>query len=138
MAIANPERGEVGLRVVRGDEDKEYVLKLSVNAAAAMQKKLGKPFGEIVRSLEKMDFEVMRELTFMLLQKHHRAEIKTLDQAGDLIEDAGGMGAFSKAFTELATMNAKAVEDGTGANPQTAQAAEMSSGGSTSQPDATA
>jgi hypothetical protein len=135
MAIANPERGEVGLVVVRGDEEKEYVLKLSINAAVAMQKKLGKPLTEVVNDLQKLDVAVIREMAFMFLQKHHKDEIKTVDLAGDVIDDAGGIGKFLGAFQQLVAANNP--DDGTGkaANPPTAQA--TTTGDSTLPPDVT-
>lgn len=132
--MANPERGEVGLVVQRDGGSTEYVLKMTMNAAAAMQKRLGKPFVEIVADLEKMDLIVLRDLAFMLLQKHHKNEIKTVEQAGDLIDDAGGIEAFVTAFNVLMEAN-KAPGDAT-ANPPNAQTTTLAP--STSELDAPA
>lgn len=130
--VANPERGEVPLVVKRGDEEREYVLKLTMTAAAALQKRLGKTLGEALEDLAKMDVVTIMNLAFMLLQKHHKDEIKTVDQAGELIDDSGRMSAFIVAFNKVMEIN---TTEGTG-NPLTAQTA----GGapSTSAPDAPA
>lgn len=133
--VANPERGEVSLRVMRGDEEKDYILKLSINAAVAMQKELKKPLTEVVQDLEKLDVEVIRRMAFMFLQKYHKDEIKTVDQAGDLIDDAGGIGKFLGAFQQLVKANNP--EGGAEGNPPKAQA-KRTTGGSTSPLAATA
>jgi hypothetical protein len=136
MATANPERGEVDFPVKRGDGgvEKNYVLKLSINAAVALQKKLKKPMAEIVGGLDKMDFEIIREIAFMLLQKHHAEEVKTPEAAGDVVDDGGGVQKFALAFQSLIAAN----QDGEGnANPQAAQGQSIT-GKSTSTLDAPA
>lgn len=135
MATANPERGEVALPVTRDGETTDYVLKLSLNAAVAMQKKLGRPLAEIVNELQKMDASVIREMAFMFLQKHHKDEIKTVDQAGDLVDDAGGIGKFLGAFRQLIEANNPETTGGATGNPPTAQTSGTSDA-STSAPDA--
>lgn len=133
--VANPERGEVGLKVIRGDEEKVYILKLSINAAVAMQKELGKPLAEVVGDLEKLDVNTIRRMAFMFLQKFHKDEIKTVDQAGDLIDDAGGIGRFLGAFQQLVQANNPTTGESAG-NPPKAQAA-TTTGDSTSSLDVT-
>ena len=137
MATANPERGEVGLTVIRDGETREYVLKLSINAAVAMQKKLGKPLTEIVNELQRLDVGVIREMAFMFLQKHHKDEIKTVEAAGDVIDDAGGIGKFLGAFQQLVKANNPDAGTGPTGNPPTAQT-ETTTGDSTSAPGASA
>ena len=136
MATANPERGEVDLPVKRadGEVERNYVLKLSINAAVTLQKKLRKPMAEIVSSLDKMDFETIREIAFMLLQKYHKEDITTPEQAGDVVDDAGGIHPFARAFEALVMKQ----QDGQGnANPQTAQGTSIT-GESSSMPVAPA
>ncbi len=135
--VANPERGEVGLKVRRGDEDKEYILKLSLNAAVAMQKKTGKTLAVLVAEMERLDMEVVREMLFMFLQKHHAKDITTVAQAGDLFDDAGGLGSFIEAFQQLIQANNPPATGGAAGNPPTAQT-ETTTGGSTSPLGATA
>lgn len=133
MALANPDRGEVSLVVVRNGDTKEYVLRMTMNAAAAMQKRLGKPMSAALEDLQRVDVNTMRELAFMFLQKYHRDEINSVEKAGDLIDDAGGIGAFLSAFNTLMMLNAPKADP---ANPPTAQ--ERTSGSSTSMPDVSA
>ena len=134
--VANPERGEVELQVKSrdGNVEKTYVLKLSINAARALQKKYkGKPMGEIVAGLDKMDFESIADIAFMLLQKHHSEEVTTPDKAGDVLDDCGGVVPFAMAFRELISM-----KDAEGnANPPKAQE-PSTTGDSTSTPVAPA
>ncbi len=127
MATANPERGEVDFPVKSADGavEKNYVLKLSINAAVTLQKKLKKPMAEIVQGLDKMDFETIREIAFMLLQKHHAEDVKTPDAAGDVVDDGGGVQKFALAFQSLITAN----QGGEGnANPPGAQAPSTTAG----------
>ena len=118
--MANPERGEVGLTVTRTvdghQQTKEYTLKLSTNAAVTLQRKAKKPMTEIVAHLEKMDFEAIRDLVFMLLQKHHADEFKTQESAGDFLDDLGSIGRFFDAFRQLMEVNQAATTEGS-ANP---------------------
>lgn len=132
--VANPERGEVALKVERGGETKEYVLKMSMNAAVVMQKEFKKPLAEIVVELQKLDVEVIRRLCFMLLQKYHKDEFTTVEKAGDLIDDVGGLGPFFAAFDQLVKINQPA--DGADGNPPKG-AATPTTDGSTSSPDVT-
>lgn len=128
--VANPERGEVGLTVTRGDETREYILKLTTNAAVMMQKRLKKPLAQIVADLERLDMESVRDLAFMFLQKYHKDEFKTVEQAGDLVDDAGGLGPFFQAFKQLIAANDPG--ESAAGNPQTAQ--PKTTGDSTSLP----
>jgi hypothetical protein len=122
--MANPERGEVGLtatRTVDGQpQTKEYTLKMSTNAAVALQRKCKKPMSEIVAHVEKMDFEAIRDIAFMLLQKHHADEIKTQEQAGDVLDDLGSIGKFFDAFRQLMEVNQPPQGEGS-ANPLVTQ-----------------
>lgn len=99
--MANPERGEVALKV----KDKTFTLKLSMNAAVSLQKKTGKKIGQLLNECSSLDFETIRTLVLMLLQKYHADEFKTEEQAGDLIDDAGGIAVFSDALTNLMDVN---------------------------------
>lgn len=127
--VANPERGEVDLEVHTAEGTKHYTLKLSINAAVALQAKRKKTMGEIVQELSTMDFNTIRSLAFVVLQKHHKDEITTEEKAGDVIDDAGGVVPFMAAMRQLLEMGQKAAND---ANPPTAQ--ETTGGASISTP----
>jgi hypothetical protein len=136
---ANAERGEVDLEIKNGDGEVErsYVLKLSMNAAVALQRKHKKSMAQIFSEVERLDFEAMREIAFMLLQKHHSGDVKTPEQAGDIIDDAGGPDRFFGVYKALIEANVPRDAEGKPAsNPPTAQT--MTSGGSISTLDAPA
>lgn len=140
MATANPEKGEVALTVHRDDGTRDYVLKLSINAAVALEKKRKKTFAEIVAEVERLDMEVIRDIAFVLLQKYHKDEIKTVEAAGDLMDDAGGMESFFEAFRELVKVNEPPKGDGKTDPPvaATTTGADPSGDGSFSSPAAAA
>jgi hypothetical protein len=99
--MANPERGEVPLIV----GDRTYTLKLSMNAAAALEGRLKKSLGDIMRDAGSLNFQAIRTLVWLLLQKYHAAEFKTEAAAGELIDEAGGIGPFFAAIQQLQTVN---------------------------------
>lgn len=115
--MANPERGEVALKV----KDRTFTLKLSMNAAVSLQKKTGKKIGQLLNECTSLDFETIRTLVLMLLQKYHADEFKTEEQAGDLIDDAGGIAVFSDALTSLMDVNKPDVTSEGANRPPSAQ-----------------
>ena len=135
--VANPEQGEVDfpVKTANGEVLRNYILKLSIKAGRALQKKLKKPMGEIIVSLDKMDLDTVQEIAFMLLQKHHSDEVKTPDDAGEVLDDCGGVTKFALAFKELMTGQKAEAGEGSG-NPPTAQTSIT--GNSTSTPVASA
>ncbi len=124
--MANPERGEVALVITRScnglDAQKEYTLKLSMNAVVNLQARRKKPMSEIVAEVELLDFASIRDIAFVLLQKYHAAEFDTLEKVGDLMDDAGGIAKFFEAFQLLMELNAGTTRGDGAAHPQTAQA----------------
>lgn len=131
--MANAERGEVALTVTNANgETREYTLKLSMNAAAEMETKRKMPIGQIVAQVEDLSMQAIRDIAFVLLQKYHKDEIKTVEQAGNLIDDAGGPEQFFAAFRALFEINKAPAVEGS-ENPPMAQAGA----GSTSMPAAT-
>ena len=111
--MANIERGEVEVVV----NDRPYSLKLSTNAAVALENRLKKKIGAILADAEGLDFTAIRDIVWLLLQKHHAEEFKTPAQAGDFVDDAGGVKVFFETLQKLGQANAP---DGAGANPQIA------------------
>ena len=122
--MANVERGEVGITVTRKGEERDYTLKMSMNAAVTLEQKLKRKMGQLLTEASELDFTVVREMVFMLLQKHHSDEIKTVAHAGDFIDDSGGIAVFFESLNQLAEANKPAEEEAeaTGkANPPDAQ-----------------
>lgn len=100
--MANYERGEIEVVV----NDKPYTLKLSMNASVALQQRTKRKIGELLADATALDFEAIRDLVFMLLQKHHGKEIDTLSKAGEFIDDAGGVHVFFDTLGKLGAANA--------------------------------
>jgi hypothetical protein len=126
MAIANRERGEVDLTVEREGSTVTFVLKLSMNAAVALEKRRGKSVGEVLQELARMDFVSIRDVMHLLLQKHHAKEFSQIEAVGNLCDEIG----LVKAVEAInAVMEANAPE-GKG-NPPTAAASTGDSSSST-------
>ncbi len=109
--MANRERGEIEIDI----KGKPYTLKLSMNAAAIVQTRHKKTIGQMMTEAASLDFTAIRSIVWLLLQKHHAAEFKTEEAAGDFIDEAGGVMLFFNALEQLAIINAE------GANPPTDQ-----------------
>jgi hypothetical protein len=86
---ANPERAEVPLVVVRDGVEHEYVLKLSLAAARVLQPRLKKTLGELIDGFGSSDVEALAQLAYLFLQVHHKDEIKSVDAAAALLDEAG-------------------------------------------------
>jgi hypothetical protein len=99
--VANPERGEVDLPV-NGDV---FVLKLSMNAAVILQKKTGKTIGQLLQACGELDFDAIRHVTWMLLQKYHADRFRQLEAVGDLIDEAGGVQKVADALIQVQQVN---------------------------------
>jgi hypothetical protein len=114
---ANPERGEVDFVV----GERTYVLRPTMNALCAMERRTGRTYGALVASLTSLDFMALRELLFTLLQPYHRKDFPTLDQVGNLIDEVGGHRPVLEAITDVLTLNAARAKAERDADPQTAQ-----------------
>lgn len=113
---ANAERGEVPLVVVRDGQTLELVLFLSMTASMLLQKRRQKTLGALIEDTDKFDVEAIRDVLFMLLQKHHAADFKTTEAVNNLIDEVGGpMRAYRK-IVEVLKLNAPEGD----ANPTTA------------------
>lgn len=86
---ANPERAEVPLTVTRDGVEHEYILFLSIGAARVHERALKKTIGMLIDGFGASDASAICELVFVLLQKFHKVEIRTVEQAADLIDEAG-------------------------------------------------
>jgi hypothetical protein len=113
--MANGQRGEVLVTVKRKKTreadgavewtDTEYTLKLSMNAAAALETRTKKKIGDYIALAGEMDFNAIRQLVWLLLQKYHASEFTTVDQAGEFVDDAGGPAVFFDALQRLQALN---------------------------------
>lgn len=99
--MANIERGEVEVIV----NDKPYTLKLSMNASVALQQRTKKTMRELLESATSLDFEAIRDIVHLLLQKCHADEFKTLSKVGEFIDDAGGVAVFFDVLERLTKAN---------------------------------
>lgn len=113
--MANEERGEVSVTVKRKVKrepdgelvpvDKTYTLKLSMNVAAKVEAQTKKKIGDHIALAGEMDFTAIRLLVWLLLQKYHAEEFKTIEQAGDFVDDAGGAKVFFDTLRKLQELN---------------------------------
>lgn len=128
---ANPERGEVEMSV----GDRTYVLRPTMGALRALQKRTGLTFTAAIKSMSEIDPTVMSEMIFAFLQPYHGKEIKTIEQAEALIEDAGGFNAVLVLMVELMRLNSVRGKDVLGksdAHPPATQDGPGDVSGSTS------
>jgi len=107
--LANPEAGEVSIPV----NGRTFVLKLSMNAACAIEDKTGKDVGVLLAEAGRLNFRAMRYLTWVLLQKHHHKDFPTEEAVGEWIDAAGGPMVF---YQLLAALGRQAI-DTTAAKP---------------------
>lgn len=97
--MVNPERGEVEIVV----NEKPYTLKLTINAAVAIQKRLGKTLPQVMTSAQLGDIEAIRCFFWACLQKYHAKQFQAEEVAGNLMDDAGE--SLQKALEELTGLN---------------------------------
>lgn len=109
--MANRERGEIEIIV----KEKPYTLKVSTNAMAVIQTRHKKTLGDMLAGFGTLDVIAIRSVVWVLLQKHHAKQFTTEEQAGEFIDDAGGLAVVMNILTELVAANNE------GANPPTAQ-----------------
>jgi hypothetical protein len=120
MPMANPERGEVDLVT----PTKTYTLFLSTNALCAMEKRMGKSYGQILNAILGLDMTALRAMTYAVLQTHHAREFPDEMAVGKLI-DTAKMKPVKEAMVELFTLNTPPDESKNGsgtANPPEAGA----------------
>ena len=96
--MTNIERGEIDLTIdSEGSKyhGRTFTLKLSMNAAVAVEQKTKKRIGQLYQEASALGFESIRYIVWALLQKHHGKEFKTEVEVGDLmvIRDCGAYAA---------------------------------------------
>lgn len=79
--------------VTREISGKEYSFKLGTNAICNIEQTLSKPFSEIIEDIEsgKVSMIVLRTMLLFALKKNHPQT--SLEEAGDICDDLGAMGA---------------------------------------------
>jgi hypothetical protein len=125
--IANKERQEISLTVKRDDTEKVYILKMTTTASVALEKRLGRTTGEVMKQIGKFSVSDSRDVIHALLQKYHGKDFppteKGLEAVNDLIDDAGGIVSMMALIAEavgLQKEDAGLAESGP--NPPAAQA----------------
>lgn len=89
--MANPARGEVDLEVPNEtdpSQSRTYTLFLGTNAVCEMQQRTKQTYGQILRSIEDLDFSNFREIVWAALKKHHARQFPNVEKVGDMIDDA--------------------------------------------------
>jgi hypothetical protein len=85
--MANRERGEVAVTV--GEES--YTLRPDFNAVCELEQLTGQSYEAVIKQCFEGRLSGLRACVWCLLQRYHAASIKTLSDAGDWIERAGGV-----------------------------------------------
>lgn len=132
---ANPLRGEIDL--VAGE--RTYTLRPTTNALVALEKSTGLSYGDILNRLPSIDMLHLRAMVFHLLQAAHGKEITKLEQAGDLIDQAGGHHGVFPVIVEMLALNRPKKDKAESAGAGNPPGAQVGTGdGSSSTPDASA
>ena len=82
---ANHQRGEVDI----GSDGHAKTLRLTTNAACAVEALTGKTLGTVLAGTDKLSMLDVRAVVWMLLQPYHGAEFKTVESVGAWIDDIG-------------------------------------------------
>ncbi len=125
--MANAEKGETAITV----NGREYTLFLGTHEMALLENKMSTPerdlsFWDIMQMvIQRNKVSAMEAWIWASLQKHHGAEIVTLQDAASLIDAAGGILAFGRQLSALQTAVTPDPEDakelGLPVNPPTAR-----------------
>ena len=93
---ANPQRGEVTLPI----GGKDYLLKVGTNELAKIEDATKEPVFTLITRLNTGRYSVkdVRILLWAAFQRHHPM---SLDQVGDLIDEAGGLAGLNQLITSL-------------------------------------
>jgi hypothetical protein len=89
--MANSARGEVDLEIPHDTDpslNRTLTLFLSTNAICEMQSRTKQTYGQILRSIEDLDYTNFRELVWAALKRHHVKQFPNVERVGDLIDDA--------------------------------------------------
>lgn len=115
--MANQERGELGVTV----GGKTYTLRPTFDAICNLEEAAGKPIAEILTGVQEGRMSGVRGMAFCLLQDKHGREIRTLKDASEWIETAGGADVVLPWLNKVLELNSEVSEESP-AVPQSAQA----------------
>lgn len=88
--MANTARGEVDLEIPHDTDpslNRTLTLFLGTNAICEMQNRTKQTYGQILRSIEDLDYSNFRELVWAALKRHHAKQYPNVEKVGDLIDD---------------------------------------------------
>jgi len=94
---ANRERGELDLMA----DGKAFTLRLGVNAICQLETLVDRPFDQILTGVRQGSMREARLLLWAALQPYHSDTIRTVDDAGDLMDRAGGTAVLIAKMTVL-------------------------------------
>jgi hypothetical protein len=118
--MANRERGEVGVDVEpRG---KHYTLTPTFDATCQLEQLTGKSFEQALEQIAGGWLSGLRATVWCLLQEHHSDEVRTLKDASEWIEDAGGTDAVLPLVNAIVGANTEPVAEGKTKRPRKARA----------------
>lgn len=101
--MANRERGEMRLQAGAT----EYTLRLTLNAACELEDRSGKTLQELqTAAVTRGSMTAFRWLLWGALQDRHGDSVKTPQDAGQVLEAAGGIEALIDRMAEFMTLNA--------------------------------
>lgn len=86
MAWANPVRGEASLEA----EGRTYVLRPTLHALCGLEDRVGVGYAALLGRLPYLTVEKERDLVFAFLQARHSRTVRTVEDAGTVMDDAGG------------------------------------------------
>lgn len=114
--MANGQRGEVAVTV----GGKSYTLRPTFDALCELEEVSGKPIDDILKGMNEGRVSGVRAVVWCCLQDQHAAEFKTLKQASEWIELAGGADVVLPWVHKVLDMNApeQAVSGGAAAHPR--------------------
>lgn len=116
--MANRERGEVSVSV----GDRRFTLRPSFNALCNLEEITGKDIEQMLAMIDRGFISGVRAVVWTLLQDKHGDEIKTLEDAGNWLVEAGGVDAMLPILYDLLGINDDTrPAGGTAAHPPQAQ-----------------
>lgn len=92
------------MRFVAGE--REYTLRLTTNAACDLEDRTGKTLTEITLQAGRGSVSAARWLLWASLQDHHHEEVTTPQEAGRIIDAAGGLDKVNTQIAEFSALNA--------------------------------
>ena len=126
--MANAQRGEAAITV----DGTEYTLRPTFDALCELETLVNKPFADILNTVTEGRLSGLRSVAWCLLQDRHGAQIKTLKDASEWIEEAGGADVVLEAVYRCFSLNMDSAIEQSAADPQNAQVG--TSAGSSSAP----